>query len=182
MDLLSAIDSRASAIRLDEPGPSREQLRQILTAGARAPDHGRLCPWRFIVVEGDSRAQLAAAMAEVKRATNPDAAEAQLQAERGKAYRAPTIVIVAAQITVGKIPEIEQVVAVGAGVQNMLLAAQALGYGAMWKTGAVAYHARSKELLGLAPQDHIVALLYLGTAITPGQARPPAIDPLVRWL
>ena len=182
MDLLSGIQSRSSAAKLGEPGPTREHLEQILRAGVRAPDHGRLRPWRFIVIEGSARQKLGDAMADVLRAKLPESNEAQLASERSKALRAPTVVVVAARITKGKIPEIEQVLAAGAAAQNMLLAAHALGYGAMWKTGGVAYDAKAKAVLGLAPEDHIVALLYLGTTVTPGVTASASTDGLVSWL
>jgi nitroreductase len=182
MELLAGIEARTSAVKLAEPGPTREHLETIMRAGARAPDHGRLKPWRFVVLEGAAREKLGAQMAEMLRAKVPSADQAQLDAERGKVLRAPTIVVVAARITKGKIPEIEQVLAVGAAVQNMFLAAQALGYGAMWKTGAAAYDAKVKATLGLAAEDHIVALLYLGTTTTPGPIVPVSIDGIVTWL
>jgi nitroreductase len=181
MELLEAIQSRVSALKLTAPGPSPEHLEQILRAGLRAPDHGRLKPWRFVVLEGDSRFKLADAMVEMFRRKAPQAAQTQLDAERAKPMRAPTIVVVAARISKGKIPEIEQIAAVAAGVQNMFLAAHALGYGAMWKTGAAAYDAEVKTTLGLLPEDHIVALLYLGTIATPGTVVPlPLEDAIIR--
>jgi nitroreductase len=182
MDLLSGIESRISAAKLGEPAPAREHLERILHAGCKAPDHGRLRPWRFVVIEGTAREKLGAAMAELLRAKYPDTNEAQLAAERGKALRAPTVIAVAAKITKGKIPEIEQVLSAGAAAQNMLLAAHALGYGGMWKTGAAAYDANVKALLGLAPEDHVVALLYLGTTVIPGVPAPVSTDGLVSRL
>lgn len=176
MDLLEGIQSRVSALKLGAPGPTAEQLDQILRAGIRAPDHGRLKPWRFVVLEGDARTKLADAMAELLRRKMPQATQAQLDAERAKPMRAPTIVVVAARITKGKIPEIEQIASVAAGVQNMFLAAHALGLGAMWKTGAAAYDAEVKKALGLQPEDHIVALLYLGTIVTPGTIVPLPLE------
>jgi nitroreductase len=172
VDLLEGIQSRVSAVKLGAPGPSRDHLDQILRAGMRAPDHGRLKPWRFVVLEGEQRAKLADAMADMLRRKAPQATQAQLDAERAKPMRAPTIVVVAARIAKGKIPEIEQIASVAAGVQNMFLVAHALGYGAMWKTGAAAYDAEVKTALGLLPQDHIVALLYLGSVVTPGTLVP----------
>lgn len=182
MELLEGIESRTSALKLGAPGPTREHLERIINAGVRAPDHGRLRPWRFVVLEGDARAKLGDAMADMLRAKLPDASKDQLDAERGKPLRAPTILAAAAHVTKGKIPEIEQVLAVGAAVQNMLLAAQALGYGAMWKTGGAAYDARVKALFGLEPEDHIVALLYLGTTTAAGPFIPAPTEGLVRWL
>ncbi len=179
MELLEAIQSRVSALKLSEPGPTREHLEQILRAGLRAPDHGRLKPWRFVVLEGAEKAKLADAMAEMLRRKAPQCTQAQLDAERNKPMRAPTIVVVAARISKGKIPEIEQIASVAAGVQNMFLVAHALGYGAMWKTGAAAYDAEVKTALGLAPEDHIVAMLYLGTVVTPGTVVPLPLEQAV---
>lgn len=182
MEVLEAIQTRVSATKLAAPGPTREHIEQIVAAGVRAPDHGRLRPWRFVVLEGAAREKLGDAMAELLRSKLPDVTPEQLEKERNKPMRAPTIIVVAATITKGKIPEIEQVLAVGAAVQNMFLAANALGYGAMWKTGGAAYHASVKSLLGLAPEDHIVALLYLGTAAANGPLIPVPTDEVVRWL
>jgi nitroreductase len=182
MDLLSGIESRATALKLTEPGPTREHIEQIVRAGVRAPDHGRLRPWRFVVLEGDARNRLGDLMANMQLKKNPQSTPEQLDGERRKVMRAPTIVVAAAKITPGKIPEIEQICAVTAAVQNMQLAAHALGYGAMWKTGAAAYDPAVKTALGLAPEDHIVSFLYLGTIAVPGQAAPAKTDGILSWL
>jgi len=177
MDVLTAIDSRASATRLAAPAPPTEDLDRILRAGARAPDHGRLAPWRFVVLEGAGLEQLADAMARAKRHAVPDSTEAELDVERSKAMRAPMIVAVAARLNpTHKVPEIEQILAVGAAVQNMILTARALGYGTMWKTGNAAYSPIVKQALGLDPADGIVAFLYLGTALSEGLPREPALE------
>jgi nitroreductase len=182
MDLLEGIQSRTSPLKLTAPGPTEAHLQQILRAGTRAPDHGRLRPWRFLVVEGAAREKLGDAMANCLRARVPNSPQEHLDAERNKAMRAPTIVVVGAKISKGKIPEIEQVGAAHAAVQNMLLAAHALGYGAMWKTGAAAYDAGVKALIGLAPEDHIVGLVYLGTILTPGPLVEAPLEPVVTRL
>lgn len=182
MDLLEGIESRTSALKLTAPGPSREHIERIVKAGTRAPDHGRLRPWRFIVIEGDARKRLGDAMADIFRKKSPDAAQAQLDAEAAKVMRAPTIIVVAAKIFKGKIPEVEQLSAVAAATQNMFLAANALGYGVMWKTGAVAYDANVKEMLGLATEDHILGLLYVGTVAQPGPLIAAPLEGVVRWL
>lgn len=182
MELLSGIESRTSALKLGAPGPTREHIERIIRAGLRAPDHGRLRPWRFVVLEGAAREKLGDAMASMLLAKFPQATQEQLDAERRKTMRAPTIIAVGAKITKGKIPEIEQVGAVSAAAQNMFLAAHALGYGAMWKTGAAAYDASVKAMFGLAPEDHIMAFLYLGTIVTPGPLIPATMDGMVSWL
>jgi nitroreductase len=183
LDVLTAIETRSSATKLAEPGPNREQLLAILNAGARAPDHGRLAPWRFVVLEGPARGKLGEAMAQSLRRRFPDAPPEALETERRKPERAPLLVVVAASPQPHvKVPQIEQVLAVGAAVQNMLLAAQALGFGAMWKTGAVAYDAAAKQALGLAETDQIIAILYLGTALARAPQRPADAERVTRWL
>lgn len=182
MELIEGIASRTSALKLTEPGPTRSHIEQIIHAGTRAPDHGRLRPWRFLVVEGDARKKIGEAMANILRTKMPDATQEQLDVEAGKVMRAPTIIVVGAKISKAKIPEIEQVSAVAAGVQNMFLTAHALGYGAMWKTGAVAYDRNVKAMLGLAPEDHIVGLLYLGTTAQPGPLIAAPTEGVVTWL
>lgn len=183
MDVLEAIDSRASALRLSEPAPSTADLDRILAAAVRAPDHGRLAPWRFVVLEAAARERLGDALAALLRRKQPDAPEATLSAQRAKALRAPTIVVVVAHVErAHKVPEIEQLLAVGAGVQNMLLAAHALGYGAMWRTGAAAYDAQVKSALGIDADDHIVGFVYLGTVAAAGTPRAVSLDGLVRHL
>lgn len=179
MDLLEGIQSRASALKLAAPGPTPEHLEHIMRVGMRAPDHGRLKPWRFVVLEGEARGKLGDAMAELLRRKAPQCTQVQIDAERNKVQRAPTIVVVAARIAKGKIPEIEQVASVAAGVQNMLLAAHALGYGAMWKTGAAAYDTDVKTALGLLPEDHIVAMVYLGVVVTTGRVIETPLEPAI---
>lgn len=182
MSLLQAILTRTSALKLGEPAPSRAHIERIIEAGTRAPDHGRLRPWRFIVLEGAARTKLGDAMAAMLLAKVPDIGADQLNGERAKALRAPTIIAVAAKIMRGKIPEIEQVLAAGAAAQNMFLAAQALGYGVMWKTGGAAYDKNVKALLGLAPEDHIVAFLYVGTTVAPGPMVAAPTEGVARWM
>lgn len=177
MDVHTAIASRASAVKLAAPGPDAQQLDQILRAGTRAPDHGRLSPWRFVVLDGDKRHILSHSMSAMRRRLTPGATDEEVQREGDKALRAPTIIVVAARITApGKIPEIEQVVAVGAAMQNMILAAHALGLGTMWKTGPAAYDESIKAAVGLHANDHVVGYLYLGTTTAPGTPRTSNLD------
>jgi nitroreductase len=165
MELFEAINSRKSAARLAEPGPTPDQLHKITTAAERAPDHGRLKPWRIITVNGSVRETFATAVANARRARIPDLTDDQIVADRDKINRSPCIVVVGCVVKkdYDKVPEIEQVLAVGAAVENMFLAAHALGLGVMWKTGAAAYDAGVKAAVGLKPEDHIIAILHLGS-------------------
>jgi nitroreductase len=167
MELLTAIDTRSSAARLTQPGPTPEHLERILDAAAHAPDHGRLRPWQFIVLDAGVRAKFSVAAAAAKRVRVPAMSDEQFAAEVEKLSRSPTIVIVGCTVRreQTKIPEIEQVVAAAAAAQNLFLAAHDLGYGVMWKTGAAAYDANVKSTVGLAADDHIVGIMHLGTRL-----------------
>lgn len=172
MDALTALTTRVSPAALDAPGPSGDALQKILEAAVAAPDHGRMRPWRFILIEGTARDTFGGLLAESLSRREPTAPAGKLKAERKKALRAPLIVVVAASVqSNAKVPEIEQLVAVGAAAQNMLVAAYALGFGGFWRTGAIAYDPAMKRALGLAEADAIVGFLYLGTTKTPGQPR-----------
>jgi nitroreductase len=164
MDALDLMLSRESAMKLVSPGPSAADLEQIFNSAVRAPDHGRLRPWQFIVIGSEQRERFGQVMADCLRRRNPAVSEAELQRERDKALRAPTIVAVGAKVKKGhKIPEVEQIASATAAAQTIMLAAPALGYGAVWKTGAAAYDPVVKVALGLTADDDIVGFLYIGT-------------------
>lgn len=175
MDAIDALTSRFSAPRLAEPAPAEADIETMLAAAARAPDHGRLRPWKFILVRGAARERLGDVLADALRRRDPSTRDSALSRERAKPLRAPLIVVVAAAVKPDhpKIPEIEQVLSAGCAAQNILLAAHALGYGAIWKTGAPSYDDGVKAALGLAPKDHIVGFLYVGTV---DEEAPAAVD------
>src|SRR4051812_24829474 len=149
MDALELLHTRQSAAKLQEPGPDDMELADIFRSAVSAPDHGRLRPWRFVVIREEARERFGEVMAAALKARRPDTPPEMLNRERAKPLRAPLIVVVAARVQPGKIPEIEQVMAVGAAAQNIMLAAHALGFGAMWRTGDLAYDATVKTSLGL---------------------------------
>jgi nitroreductase len=179
MDALQMLLKRESALKLSEPGPSEEQLELMFQAAIRAPDHGRLRPWAFVVVPKGKREQFGDIMAQSLQRRKHDASAEMLQRERQKALRAPTIVVVAARPkSTERIPEIEQVLSAGAAAQNIMLAAYAQGFGAMWRTGDAAYDDGVKTALGLHPSDKIVGFIYLGASdgSTAPAARPATRD------
>jgi len=183
LDAIEALTTRASPAGLTAPAPEASALDAMLRAAARAPDHGRLRPWRFILVDGDARVALGEVLAQALRAREPDVPDAAIDKERAKPLRAPLIVVVAAKLREHRgVPGVEQIVAAGAAAQNILVAAHALGYGAFWRTGAAAYDDRVKRALGLAPDDAIVGFVYVGT---PNGTTPvPAVDVdshVTRW-
>ena len=174
---LSLLQQRVSHPRLTDPGPSQAQMTDLYQAAMRAPDHAWLRPWRFIEVSGDDRIRLGKYMAQSARQDDPDLADKPYQKLLNSPMRAPLVLVAWAQISEHpKVPAIEQVLATGAAVTNLINAAFALGIGAVWRTGAPAYSPALKQLLGLAPTDHIVGFIYLGTPS--GEDKPvPALDP-----
>lgn len=184
MDAIDLLLTRESALKLESPGPSQADLDVMFASAVRAPDHGRLRPWQFVVVPEGKRAAFGDLLAASMARRNPDAPPEELARERGKAMRAPVIVAAAAKLAKGhKIPEIEQLLSAGAAVQNIMLAAKARGFGAMWKTGAPAYDASVKEALGIAADSEIVGFLYLGTQVGDGiqVPRPVPRDYVSVW-
>lgn len=184
MDALELLIGRESATKLTSPGPDQEALEKMFQSALRAPDHGRLRPWRFVVVPEEKRERFGELMADCLRRMEPNAPADALQRERDKAMRAPVIVVAAATVQRGhKIPDVEQIASAAAATENIMLAARALGYGAMWKTGAPAYDAQVKQALGLDPDNEIMGFLYLGTQVGGGSpaARPSVGDLVSVW-
>jgi nitroreductase len=161
--MIQELLARYSASAFAPGGPTVDEIRLILEAAVRAPDHGKLQPWRFIVVEGEAREKLSRLFVEAARWRDPAIAEAALEKERGKPLRSALTIIVAAKIVEGhKIPAIEQVLSAGAAAMNILNAAWELGYGAKWVTGPNAYDDGFKEALGLAASDALLGFIHIG--------------------
>jgi nitroreductase len=173
MDAIELLHTRYSALKLGEPAPSADAVRAMLESAARVPDHGRLLPWRLILIEGDARLNLGDAFAEALSRRNPLASEQALARERQKGLRAPLVIVVATQCdrTV-KIPVIEQTLAAGCAAHSIMLAAFAQGLGAMWRTGDAAYDDTVKRALGIELDDFIVGFIYVGTDIGGPVTRP----------
>ena len=185
MDALELLLSRDSAVRLQEPGPSSEELDTIFKSALRAPDHGLLRPWRFIVITKDKRERFGEVMAELLKLNKPDATPEMLAGQRQKALRSPVIVVAVARTiqTEKNIPAVEQLLSAGAATQNIMLATHALGYGAMWSTGWPAYDAKVKQALGLEPGDAIAGFIYIGTRTGGSKTipRPVPADYVATW-
>ena len=174
MDTIEALTTRSSAKSYGDIPPTRDHLDTILEAAVRAPDHGRLRPWRFMLIEGQNRVRFGDILAAAALRRTPTLSAGDLQRERDKATRAPLIILVACRSVPGtKVPIIEQVLAAGAAAQNILLGLHNFGYAAAWKTGDAAYDPEVKKALGLAVDDHIVAFIYagggLGALFAPGK-------------
>lgn len=170
--VLEALEARHSAPRVLPERPPRDLIESIIAAACWAPNHHRTEPWRFTVLTGSARDELGFHMAEALRrrlrersegAEIPDELRAALHTERRKPLRAPVVVAVAAVPSDHpNVVEIEEIEACAAAVQNMLLAAEAVGLGAMWRTGKAAYDPAIKRFLGFPDGAHLVAFVYLG--------------------
>ena len=180
LDLLLSRRS-GSAKAMTEPGPSKKQLAQILQAGARAPGHGKLFPWRFIIFEGKGRARFGDILGAVLEAEGER--PKQIEEERQRFLRAPLVVgVISAAREQIKIPVWEQELSAGAVCQTILIAAHAMGFVANWITEWYAYHPVVKEKLGLATNERIAGFIYIGTSKEALEERArPELDKIVRY-
>lgn len=171
------------AMNLGEPGPDKESLHKILSAGIRVPDHGRAQPWRIQVLHKEAQRKLAEICVELYKRENPAAVEVQIAAERDRHQRSPLLLIVTSHPKPEKfatVPEIEQTLSSAAVCQNILLATEALGYNAQWVTDWPAYHPQVRVALGHQADTKIIGFIHIGTAIEPPHERPrPEFDAVV---
>jgi len=180
IDLLLSRRS-GSAKAMEKPGPSKKQLAEILKAGARAPDHGKLFPWRFIVFEGKGRERFGDILAGISEAEDERAK--QVEEERGRFLRAPLVIgVISAAREQIKIPVWEQELSAGAVCQNILIATHALGFVGNWLTEWYAYHPKVKEGLGLKPGERVAGFIYIGTSSVDLEERPrPDLEKIVSY-
>jgi nitroreductase len=186
-DALELLTTRRSfkAVELKGPAPSAAEIDTLLTVASRVPDHGKLAPWRFIVLAGEARAAAGAAIAAAFKARYADAKPEQVDFERERLTRAPLVVAVVSRAGPHpKIPEWEQVLSAGAAAMNLVLAAHALGYGANWITEWYAYDRGVLDALGLAPHERIAGFIHIGRPSGPppeDRPRPPLNDIATRF-
>ena len=188
MSISETIARRRSIGKMTDEHPTRSQIARILEAATHAPNHHNTQPWRFFVLAGQARAELGEIMAASLQARLQEEQHAKpkamLEKERHKPLRAPVLLVAAAEYPhQEKVLEIENIEAVAAAVENMLLTAEELGLAAMWRTGDAAYDPHVKQWLGLVPQDTIVGFIYLGYPAIPRQERHPiAFQEKTTWL
>jgi nitroreductase len=161
---LDVLLSRRScpARAMTEPGPSKSQLADILRAGARVPDHGKLHPWRFLLFEGEGSERFADILVDIL--SQGGATKSQCDEWRARVTAAPVIVgVVSSAQEMIKIPVWEQEMSAGAVCQNILIASHALGFVANWLTEWYAYHPAVKQKIGLNPGERMAGFIYIGT-------------------
>ncbi len=182
MDALTLLLQRNSVAQLQAPAPEGEALATILQAGLRAPDHGSLTPWLFLLAQGEGLSRLGEqlALAAQVRGESEDAIAKARQAP----LRAPLVITVVARVQPhDKVPRLEQELSAGCAVMAMQMAAQAQGFGGIWRSGWFMFDRGLHQSLGLGEQDQIVGFLYLGTPVAePKRLRPLAVEPFVRSL
>ena len=168
-----------SAVALSEPPPSAEELAALLRVAARAPDHGKLAPWRFIVLEPATKSVFAERLEALARSRGDERAVAKL----AKLKIPPLGVAVVSRAVAAEIPEWEQELSAGAVCTTLLYAAQALGYGANWITDWYAYDDEAKAILGLSPGENVAGFIFLGTSKEPPleRERPDADSLTTAW-
>ena len=185
-DALNLLRTRRSIkpVELAGPGLTPAEIDTLLTIASRVPDHGKLVPWRFIVFDGDARLAAGNAIVAAFRAKYPDAKSEQVDYERNRLARAPLVVAVVSRAAPHvKIPEWEQVLSAGAAAMNLVLAANALGYGTSWITEWYAYDRGVLDALGLKPHERIAGFIHIGRP--PGspedRPRPPLAEIATRF-
>lgn len=151
--------------RLVEPGPSAEQLESLLSLASAAPDHGLLTPWRFIVIPAPQRHRLAEVFALALIDRDPGATLEQIESAREKAHRAPLLMVAVACLDVREpnTPDLERMVSMGAAIQNVLLGAHAMGFGAGLTSGQAMTSPRLRALCGLGDGEVAVCCVNVGT-------------------
>lgn len=186
MDTLHAIFSRRSISNLRPDPVPRDLIEQLLSAAVQAPNHFKIRPWRFVVIQGAARERLGTVFAEALQAHQPEGLPASaLEKERAKALRAPLIIAVGvAQSEDPRSLLIENICAVAAACENLLLAATALGLAGVWRTGPHAVDERVKAFLGLDPEQPLIGLLYLGYSAEnqPAAVERPSFADRTTWM
>jgi len=168
-----------SAVVLAEPAPSPEQIAELIRLAARVPDHGKLAPWRFIVLQGEGKAAFAGGLERLAQARGDATAASKL----GKLKTPPLAIAVIAAPRPAAIPEWEQLLSAGAVCTTLTYAALAMGYGANWITDWYAYDPQASALLGLAAHERVAGYILIGTPREPPleRERPDAAGLTSDW-
>ncbi len=173
MDTLETIKTRHSVGKVKADALPRDLIEKLLDAGNDAPNHHKVRPWRFVVLTGDGRKKLGDVMAASQSARQPDLPPETFDKTRALPLRAPVVIAVGVDKPAeARIVELENYAAVSAACQNILLAAHALGLGAIWRTGEWAGNSKVKEFLGFAPDQHVAGFIYVGYPEAVGEYPP----------
>ena len=169
---------------LKDPGPSAAELEEIIRIGTRVPDHGKLAPWRLVIIEGEARAKIGEKLAEIAKANNPALDEASIEVERRQFLPAPlTIGVIFSHRPLAKAPEMEQLLSAGNVCFNLMHAAFALGYAASWVTRWFAFDTAAQQMLGAKGGERFVGFVHIGTptAVIEDRDRPDIGRLVTHW-
>ncbi len=171
------------AFQMREPGPSRDEIEEILKLAVRVPDHGKIAPWRFIVYSGAVRSEIGEALLKMRLEKEPQLSEELIEVERNRFTRAPLVIgVISTAAPHAKIPEWEQVMSAGAVCLNLLMAANASGYAANWLTEWFAFDEAAFPLLGIKPEEKVAGFIHIGSTDFPNTERPrPELADVVTW-
>lgn len=183
-DSLDFLRNRRSvpAAQLQPPGPTPDELREIVATAIRVPDHGKLTPWRLIAFTGDAGARYGEALAALHVQVDPGVSGKKLAKDRERFAHSPVVLAVIARIDEHhlKIPAQEQLLSAGCLAFNLLLAAQAMGFGAQWLTGWSCYEPEAGKLLGLADGERAIAYIHIGNrGAEPPERNRAAVDEIL---
>lgn len=175
-----ALRKSANKLFLSEPGPTADELQQLLNIAVRVPDHRKMSPWRFITFQGQSRLEFGKRLAHIA-GTKPGAESRDVLEATGLLLRAPTVVAVISSPTDdGRTPVWEQELSAGALCYNLLLAANACGWGGVWLSEWITFNKDVDALLGLEQTERLAGFIYIGTATAQPQERiRPDVSTLV---
>lgn len=184
MDIYNAIQSRHMQAKVKPDPVPRAVIEKILGAAVQAPNHYKVRPWRFVVLTGNALNQLGDVMAASQRDRKPDLPPEALDKIRSLPLRAPMIIAVGVdKPSEEKVLEIENIVAVAAACQNLLLAAHAEDLAVKWRTGEWALDSKIKEFLGFAADQHLIAFLYIGYPEFVAEHKPrPSFEDRTVWM
>jgi nitroreductase len=184
MEFLELIQTRHSVPKVKPDPIPKTLVEKLLSAAVQAPNHHRVRPWRFVVLQGKARERLGEIMANSLKNRNPEVLQEALTIERSKPLRAPLLIAVGVdKPSEPKVLEIENVCAAAAACQNLLLAAHALGLGAMWRTGPGALDPQVKAFLGFTPDQHLIGFLYIGYPDGEGKVlERPSFEDRTVWM
>lgn len=185
MDIFEAIHGRTTVGKVKPDPVPRETIEKLLNAAVQAPNHYKVRPWRFVVLTGDGRKKLGDVFAASFSDRNPGAPPEALDKTRALPLRAPVVIAIGADKPApgSNAIEIENISAASAAAQNILLAAHALGLGAIWRTGEWASDVKVKEFLGFEADQHIVGFIYIGYPETPVEPRErPGFEDRTVWV
>ncbi|MCY6380678.1 nitroreductase family protein [Hoeflea prorocentri] len=184
--LKSYLETRRTipANMMTEPGPDHDTIQKMLALATRVPDHGKLAPWRFIVISGEARQRIGSLLSELALRNNPDMPAERREQEETRLARAPVVIVVVSKAAEHpKIPQWEQVLSAGAICLNLYMAANAFGFAANWLSEWISTDRDALDILGVTPEEQVAGMIHIGTPTVPPNERPrPDVETLTTWL